>query len=181
MANLPDRNQQILATHAELVHAVVRACHNRELISELEHVLKLSAENGWHQLVSAIRKILDGKRSMDLLSGLDEEDRVIAEAILHGLQNPESLPNLENRSDPEHAAPGLAMMIAASRQGNVDALKALADLASQMRHAGGDMALIASALSQMEQGEMDLEKLSRGMSPEGFKLVEQILEVLKKI
>ena len=71
-------------------------------------------------------------------------------------------------------------MIAATRRGNVEALKALADMATQMRQAGGDMARLASALSQMEQGEDDVEKLSRGMTPTGQKLVQMIVEELKK-
>jgi hypothetical protein len=53
-------------------------------------------------------------------------------------------------------------------------------MATQMRDAGGDMARLASALSQMEQGEDDVEKLARGMSPAGVKLVEMIIEELKK-
>jgi hypothetical protein len=71
-------------------------------------------------------------------------------------------------------------MVAAARRGNVEALRALADMATQMRDAGGDMARLASALSQMEQGEDDVEKLARGMSPAGVKLVETIIEELKK-
>jgi hypothetical protein len=90
------------------------------------------------------------------------------------------LPDLNATSDPEHAVPGLASMLAAARQGNVEALRALADMATQMRHADGDMEPLASALSQMEQGEDDVEKLSRGKSPAGVKLVEMITEELKK-
>jgi hypothetical protein len=71
-------------------------------------------------------------------------------------------------------------MVAAARRGDVEALRALADMATQMRDAGGDMARLASALSQMEQGEDDVEKLARGMSPAGVKLVEMIIEELKK-
>jgi hypothetical protein len=70
--------------------------------------------------------------------------------------------------------------VAAARRGNVEALRALADMATQMRDAGGDMARLASALSQMEQGEDDVEKLARGMNPAGVKLVEMIIEELKK-
>ena len=54
-------------------------------------------------------------------------------------------------------------------------------MATQMRQAGGDMARLASALAQMEQGEDDIEKLARGMSPAGLRLVELIVEELKKI
>ena len=181
MPALPEKDQQILATHAGLVHAVVRTCHNRDLMPQLEQALKLSEENGWTQLVGSIRRILGGQRDTGVLLGLDEEDRAIAEAILRGLQNPETLPDLNTAIDPNHAAPGLASMIAASRHGDVEALKALADMAIQMRQAGGDMARLASALSQMEQGEDDVEKLSRGMSPAGLKLVEMIVEELRKL
>ncbi|MCR4347978.1 MAG: hypothetical protein NUV55_12380 [Sulfuricaulis sp.] len=180
MPALPEKDQQILASHAGLVHAVVQTCHNRDLMPQLEQLLKLSEENGWNQLVASIRRIVGGQRDINLLQNLDEEDRVITEAILRGLQNPETLPDLSATPDPEHAAPGLASMVAAARHGNVEALKALADMAIQMRNAGGDMARLASALSQMEQGEDDVEKLSREMSPAGLKLVETILEELKK-
>lgn len=180
MPTLPEKDQQILAAHAGLVHAVVKTCHNRDLLPQMEQVLKVSEENGWTSLVAAIRRILDGQRDTSVLLGLDEEDRAITEAILRGLQNPETMPDLNAEPDPEHAAPGLASMVAASRRGNVEALKALADMATQMRHAGGDMARLASALSQMEQGEDDIEKLARGMSPAGLRLVELIVEELKK-
>ena len=181
MSTLPEKDQQILAAHAGLVHAVVKTCHNRDLLPQMEQVLKVSEENGWTSLVAAIRRILNGQRDTAVLLGLDEEDRAITEAILRGLQNPETLPELNAEQDPEHAAPGLASMVAASRRGNVEALKALADMATQMRQAGGDMARLASALAQMEQGEDDIEKPSRGMSPAGLRLVELIVEELKKI
>ena len=181
MSTLPEKDQQILAAHAGLVHAVVKTCHNRDLLPQMEQVLKVSEENGWTSLVAAIRRILNGQRDTAVLLGLDEEDRAITEAILRGLQNPETMPDLNAEPDPEHAAPGLASMVAASRRGNVEALKALADMATQMRQAGGDMARLASALPQMEQGEDDIEKLARGMSPAGLRLVELIVEELKKI
>ena len=94
MPALPEKDQQILVAHAGLVHAVVRTCHNRDLMPQLEQLLKLSEENGWTQLVATIRRILGGQRDTSLLLGLDEEDRAIAEAILRGLQNPETLPDL---------------------------------------------------------------------------------------
>jgi len=179
MPAIPDKNLQVLSAHAGLIHAVVRTCHNRDLMPQLEQLLKLSEENGWNQLVGAIRRILAGQRDNSVLLGLDEEDHVITEAILLGLQNPETLPDLDATPDPEHAAPGLASMIAASRHGNVEALKALADMATQMQKAGGDMARLASALSQMEQGEDDIDKLSRGMSAAGQNLIQQILQELR--
>ena len=176
----PKKAKKFGPPQAGWVPGVGPPCHNRDLLPQLEQVLKLSEENGWNRLVASIRRILGGQRDLSVLTGLDEEDRVITEAILRGLHNPETLPDLYATPDPEHAAPGLASMVAAARQGNVEALRALADMATQMRNAGGDMARLASALSQMEQGEDDVEKLSRGMSPAGLKLVEMIIEELKK-
>ena len=180
MPVLPEKHKQILLAHAGLVHAVVRACHNRDQLPQLEQLLRHAAENNWKALVSAIRRILAGQRDNSVLLGLDDEDHAITEAILRGLQNPHTLPDLNATPDPNQAAPGLASVIAATRRGDVDALKALADMATQMRHAGGDMARLASALAHMEQGEIDVEKLSRGMSPAGQKLVETIIEELQK-
>ena len=181
MPTLPEKNQQILAAHAGLVHAVVQTCHNRDLAPQLEQLLRLSAENGWTQLVTAIRRILAGRRDMELMSGLDEEDRAIVEAILSGLHNPATLPDLNAQPSGDHAAPGLASIVAAARNGDVEALKALADMADQMRRAGGDMARMAAALPRMEQGEADADKLCQGMSEPGQKLVMSILEELKNM
>ena len=79
MPALPEKDQQILATHAGLVHAVVRACHNRELMPQLEQVLKMSEENGWQQLVSAIRKVFGGSRYLT-----DEATEALALQIARG-------------------------------------------------------------------------------------------------
>ena len=108
MPALPDKDQQILAAHAGLVHAVVRTCHNRDLMPQLEQLLKLSEENGWTQLVVSIRRILGGQRDTSVLLGLDEEDRAIAEAILRGLQIPKRCPTstpLPTRNMPRRALP----------------------------------------------------------------------------
>jgi len=48
-------------------------------------------------------------------------------------------------------------MIAASRHGNVEALKALADMAIQMRQAGGDMARLASAYRKWNKAKTTLK------------------------
>jgi hypothetical protein len=92
MERFPDRATQIRTTHAGLIHRVVQACHQPASVPELEQILQVSAQNGWTQLVSAIRQLLAGHRDETVLAGLDEEDRVIVEAILQGLQNPATLP-----------------------------------------------------------------------------------------
>jgi len=60
MATLPDKDQQIIDAHTGLIHRVVIGCQNRDMVPDLEDILKQAEENGWRQLVGAIRKILAG-------------------------------------------------------------------------------------------------------------------------
>jgi hypothetical protein len=181
MAVLPARSQQIAQTHAQLIHAIVRACQNRALLPELEPVLAAAISNGWEDLVRVIRKILGGDRSPSLLQGLDDEDSVIVEVILRGLQDPASLPDLKQQADPGMAAPGLAFMIHAATTGDPGALEMLGHMAAQMQQAGGDMARLGAAISRMVQGEIEPEKLVKGMDTRGEKLVLDILTELASL
>ena len=95
MADTPDFKEQILQSHAGLIHRVVLHCNNPGSIPDLEDVLRQAQENDWTQLVTAIRDIMAGRRDESVLLGLDDEDRVIIEAILRGLQDPSTLPDLE--------------------------------------------------------------------------------------
>ena len=88
----PEKNEQILQTHASLILAVVQTISNPELKPHLDQVLQQSAQNGWQDLVNIINKIVAGNRDQSLVNGLDEEDAVIVDSILRGLQNPETLP-----------------------------------------------------------------------------------------
>ena len=106
MSTLPDKTRQIIQAHAGLIHAVVAAAQNRERLPELEALLDAALANGWGTLVAVIRRILGGTRDVQILTRLDEEDRVIAEAILRGLQDPGSLPDPHARPDPALAVPG---------------------------------------------------------------------------
>jgi len=180
MPELPDKTQQIIEAHANLIHRVVMACHNRELVREIEPVLKMSAENGWTELVAAIRQVLSGRRDVGVLQGLDEEDTVIVEAILRGIQNPSTLPDPSAKPDPAMAAPGLASMIRAAASGDHEALLLVAHMADQMSKVGGDMARIAAVIRPLINGERDADKLCKGMSAHAKQLVLLILEELAK-
>jgi hypothetical protein len=181
MNSLPEKNQQILQTHAGLIHAVVVACHNRERSIELEPLLDAAMAHGWSVLVAAIRRILTGARDTQVLNGLDAEDRVIVEAILRGLQNPATLPDPQARPDPGTAAPGLAAVIHAASSGDVTALQLLGDMATQMLRAGGDMARLSGILRRLVDGERDTDRLCRGMSPRGSQLVVSLMEELARL
>ena len=129
---------QIITAHAALIVKVATTIQNSDLLPDLQHVLKVSEENGWVDLVAAIRRILNGERELaGLVVGLDEEDSTIIEAILRGIQNPETLPDPNAQPDASMAAPGLAAMIMDATRGNAQSLELLANMAEQMTGAGG--------------------------------------------
>lgn len=181
MATLPEKEQQIIEAHTGLIHRVVIACQNRGLVPDLDDVLKQAEENGWLQLVATLRKILNGSRDTTLLNGLDDEDAVIVTSILRGLQNPQTLPDLNAGVDGAMAAPGIAAMVNGARKGNLETLQLLGHMAQQMLRAGGDMARLAAILRPLVQGERDADKLTEGMGPEGQKLVVSILQELDRV
>ena len=181
MATLPPREQQIRQSHAMLIHQVVKACANTDARRELFTVLEAARENGWAELVARIQHILQGQRDTSLLNGVDEEDRVILEAILQGLQDPASLPELASSPDASQAAPGLAQMIHAARRGDPQALHAVAFMAEQMTNTLGDMRLLGGAMKRLVDGETDLAVLCKGMSAQGRQLVSNLLEELGQL
>ena len=180
MPSLPPAHQQILSAHAALIHLAVRACHNRDHRPELDAALRAAAENGWTELARTIRAVVDGRRDPAILHGLDEEDQVIVDGILRGLNDPATLPDPNTSADPTMAAPGLAHMIQAAARGDVQALQLLSHMAEQMSRAGGQMGRLAAAIRPMINGERDPARLCRGMTPEGRGLVLDILEELGK-
>jgi hypothetical protein len=179
---LPSREEQIVRTHAELIVAVVRACHDPQLAPALATPLRVSEQNGWTQLVAAIRRILKGERSPSLLRGLDDEDAAIVTAILRGLQNPATLPSLSaSKGDPTLAAPGLAHLIHDAARGDAHALSYLGSLAQQMAEVSGDMARLGGIIRRLVDGERDPERLIAGMGKEGQDLVLSLLDELGKL
>ena len=177
----PDKNEQILLAHTGLIHRVVMYCDNPGSVPDMEQVLQQAESNDWHQLVMAIRKIMSGTRDESVLSGLDEEDKVIVESILRGLQDPQTLPDLQADFDSTMAAPGIAGLVYASRNGNAQALQIVGSMAKQMLEAGGDMGILAGRIRPLVEGERDPDKLSDKMSEKGQKLMLEIIEELLKL
>jgi hypothetical protein len=179
--SLPDKNEQILQAHTGLIHRVVMHCNNPGSVPDMEQVLEQAEMNDWKQLVVAIRSIMSGTRDESVLSGLDEEDRVIVESILRGLQDPQTLPDLQADFDSTMAAPGIAGLVHASRNGNVQALQIIGSMAKQMLAAGGDMGILAGRIRPLVEGERDPDKLSDKMGEKGQKLMLEIIEELLKL
>lgn len=180
MAQLPAAAEQLLRMHAPFIHAVVDAIHYRERIPQLLEMLREAESRGWALMVSCVRQIVDGERGRSLLLGLDEEDKVIVEAILAGIDNPATLPPIQNAGDAQAAAPGLATMILLAARGNMEAFTTLANMAEQMLKAGGDMARLGGIMRRLIDGERDEAKLSKGMSELGRKLVRDLLAELER-
>jgi len=181
MSTLPEKTRQIAQAHAALIHAVVMACHNRDLLPQLESVLAASEASGWHDLVRVIRLIVTGRREASLLHGLDEEDGVIVGAILSGLQYPGTLPDPDAKPEAQFAAPGLAHLIDAAGKGDVQALQHLAVMAEQMTRAGGDMGRLGAVMHRLTRGERKAETLSVGMGPRGKQLMLSLLAELAQL
>ncbi len=177
----PDKLEQILQTHAGLIVAVVQTISNPELKPQLDHVLKQSEQNGWVGLVAAIRKIVAGNRDNNLLAGQDEEDRVIIDAILKGIQDPNTLPKAEQQADATAAAPMLAQLINDAGRGDHDAVIMLAGMAEQMSNAGGDLANLSAVIKNMVDGERSIDKLTTRMGAQGESLITAIIAELSKL
>ncbi|RMG27772.1 MAG: hypothetical protein D6721_09835 [Gammaproteobacteria bacterium] len=181
MKRWPEKDEQIRLAHAGLIQRVVREVANPGSVPDLEQILKLSEENEWKDLVAAIRRILAGERELTALGPLDEEDRVIVESILQGIQNPDTLPDPKQAADPTFAAPALAGLVHAARNGDVQALQMLGNLATQMLAAGGDMARIAGILRPLVEGERDANRLSEKMGQQAAELVDAIVRELGRL
>ncbi len=176
-----DRKQQIIQSHAGVIVQVVKSIANPQLMPQTEEILKVSEQNGWTELVTVIRRIINGERDASILQGLDEEDSTIAEAILSGLQNPATLPDPNKPADASMAAPGIAHMVHQAATGNAQALQIIGNMAEQMSQAPGDMKMLGGIIRKMINGERDPAVLARGMGIQGRQLVDDILEELHKL
>ena len=177
----PDTKEQILQSHSGLIHRVVMYCNNPGSVPDMDQVLHQAEQNDWQQLVTAIRAIMAGSREESILLGLDDEDRVIVEAILRGLQDPATLPDLKADFDSSMAAPGIAGLVHAARGGNLQALQIVGNMAKQMLSAGGDMGILAGRIRPLVEGERDADKLTEKMGEKGQKLMLEIVEELLKL
>jgi hypothetical protein len=181
MPDFPDRHEQIRQVHSEFIRQVVECCSRSDQRPHLEMLLQQAEQQGWDALVAALKRIAAGERGPEPLRGLDEEDQVIADAILRGLQDPSTLPDPAQRQDPTLAAPGLAHMIHAAATGNAEALMLIGNMAEQMSSVGGPMARLAAVIRPLINGERDPERLTRGMDAQGRQLLHEMLDELAKL
>jgi hypothetical protein len=181
MPEFPDRHEQIRLVHAEFIRQVVQSCARPDQQQAFETLLAQAEQQGWSALVASVRRIAAGERNRAVFAGLDEEDQIIADAILRGLQDPSTLPDPAQRQDPALAAPGLAHMIHAASTGNAEALMLIGNMAEQMSTVGGAMARLAAVIRPLINGERDPDRLTRGMDTQGRQLVLDMLDELAKL
>ena len=179
MTDSKDINKdELLLENAGLIHRVVMHCNAPGSVPDLGQILQQAEENDWKKLVAAIRSIMSGNRDHSIVHDLDEEDTIIIESILNGIENPGSLPLVAADFHSDQAAPGIANLIYASIQGNAHSLNLIANTARQMLDAGGDFKIIAGRIRPMIEGERDLGKLTADMTEQGQKLMTEILAEL---
>jgi tetratricopeptide (TPR) repeat protein len=83
--------QEALQRHRPLIGAMLATVNQPAHRPALDQLLAQRAANGWGNLVTALRAILDGQRNEDTLyEPLDREDTLIVHTILHFLANPEA-------------------------------------------------------------------------------------------
>ncbi|MDQ7075701.1 MAG: hypothetical protein Q9O24_11250 [Gammaproteobacteria bacterium] len=181
MNDLPSREQQVLAVHAEFIIKVVQCSQDFSRHSELDELFNFAQKNGWGDLVAVLRKITAGQRETSLLLTLDKEDSLIATAILRGLQDPNTLPTLQAPADAGVAAPGLAAMIHAAAKGDVQALEILGNMAQQMQQAGGDMKNMGGLLRRLINGERNYDQLGKKLGKQAESLLTSLLAELGKL
>ncbi|MES9834684.1 MAG: hypothetical protein ABW157_14365 [Candidatus Thiodiazotropha sp. LLP2] len=177
-----NKRDQILAVHAQFINQVVMTGQQPDRKDDFEQLLKMADDSGWNDLTDCIRKIFhQGRRDIELLNPLDEEDQFIAEAILLGLQDPSTLPDPDAKPDPAMAAPGIASMVHAAGSGNAQALQIIAEMADQMSRAGGPMARLAAVIRPLINGERDPHILCKDMDSRTESMVLGILDELKRM
>lgn len=178
---LPAFREQVRRAHAQLIVQVVSACHNADHRPTLRESLRVASANGWESLVGRLEQILAGARDESLALGLDDEDRIVVESVLQGLQDAATLPSTQNRADPSFAAPGIAGVVVAAQRGDTQALEWLGQMASQMQRAGGEMARLGACLGPLSQGKMDVDRLSKGLGASTRSLLRQIVDEMHKL
>ncbi|MBI4841457.1 MAG: tetratricopeptide repeat protein, partial [candidate division NC10 bacterium] len=84
-----------LRKHAPLILATILATQQQNQRDKLEQLLPQLEQRGWTNLVAAIRGLLADERNSEVLcEGLDLEDSMIIETILHALDDPSTLKDL---------------------------------------------------------------------------------------
>jgi len=166
---------------AVLVRLVVEAIKFPQYQPMLDKQLALAdAAGGWTDLVTAIKNVLAGERSLSQFDHLDDEDRRVILAIFRGLDDFSDLPDASNVVDPQKTGLKIATLVMAVRCGNTQAGQSLSEIVAMMNNMGGDMKHVSGAVAQIVDGERDADRLCSSTAQAGTRIVQRILEELRK-
>ncbi|WP_407276358.1 hypothetical protein [Halothiobacillus sp. DCM-1] len=161
---------QICAAHQELIAAMLDA----PSAAAEPAILQTYAEDGWRQLVAALRAWRVGQ-PVDLTL-LDEEDQMIFAGVQYAHAHPDWLPALADEARHD-AAQSIARMIFSATWGDHDAL----ELLSSMREAAADLGHTGStahALVQIVEGARALPDILADNPAADAGLIEAVLDRL---
>jgi hypothetical protein len=178
-ARMPTRQEQIVSVHASLIISVVRGRTDPIAAREAKDLIAKVSRGGQTALARILGRIVQSARPDGAdETALSDDERVVLDAVLQGIDNPTELPQAVASFDPGAAAPGLACMIDAAARGDPRALHTLSGMAEVMVQVGGDMGRLGGLMRRLVNGERDAERLTRNMGAQGISLVHAILDQL---
>lgn len=181
MDNLSSDTKKILQENADLIHLVILALSDSKFIPQLNANLEQAEKNGWTDLVASVRKIISGVRDIAEFPDLDNEDRTVINGILKGIEDPASLPAVENSVEPDKIGTTIANYVYETNAGNKDARNNLNILSAELISGPGDLKQIASVIGLLVQGERDKQVLCGNMGHTGIAIIESILEEMTRL
>jgi len=171
--------QQIAASHGELIRLVLASSSDVQAIPALSALLDDMHNNGWSALAFTLRQRILPAQAQGEIPPLDEEDHAILQLIEYFEENTQELDTLDTHGAAQNtqlAGQALAAVVYAATQGEREALEAIAEL-----HQAADTpaALAASAaLIRMIEGERTADTLSHDLPAEQAALIHAVLEAL---
>ncbi len=170
-------SSQIAAAHIDLIRAVCKAIDGRanatdDARSAIEHY----REDGWSALADALERRLAGQ-PVDS-SALDDEDRVLLEAVEAASVDPDWLDTVEAEAEAQ-AAEQVAALILAATWGEPEALAAI----NEMRETAEDAGVrgsTAHAFVAIVEGERDADRLRRDFPDARRGLIDATLAAVQR-
>ena len=177
---MPDVSSQVAAAHLDFIEPISAALP----ASDADNARRDAAafmiahyrDNGWDRLCDAAEARLEG-RPVDP-TGLDDEDRMILEAIERAANDPAWLERVVGEAEAQ-AAEQLAALILAATWGENEALAALDEMRDTAQ-AAGLRDSTAHAFIAMVEGERQLDRLLASHPNAQDGLIEATLAALSR-
>ncbi|MFO7582979.1 hypothetical protein [Guyparkeria sp.] len=169
-------SSQIAAAHIDLIRAIAGAVGEQVDPSEARAAIERYREDGWSALADALEQRLAGQ-PVDA-SSLDDEDRVVLDAVENAASNPAWLDAVEAEAEAE-AAEQIAALILAATWGEREALAAINEM-RETAESAGVAGSTAHAFVAIVEGERDIDCLSRDFPESRRGLVNATLAAVRR-